>query len=217
MPGLRLRARSPRFPASLLRRSALALPGVLLAGMAGCPPSLEDPERFSRECATGAVVESLFRTRCSGSGCHGGTSDLGAGLDLESPAPLERMVGVPAEECEGELLVHPAGPSRSYIMAKVAGQPRCGDPMPIGGRRLSPSEVRCLEDWIVAGLQGRDAGALHDASGDAPAEAGTDAPRDVSGDVAPDAPSDVSGDVAPDAPEEAEHDALDAPDDGGAG
>lgn len=128
--------------------------------VAGCPGSLDSPERFKgaslAEC--GKRVEEIFSTTCSTSGCHSDVEPA-QGLDLKSPDVESRLVGIPPKGvgCPG-VLVDPKHPTQSLLYGKLLGTPPCGVPMPFGKGRLSAADVGCVKNWIE-GLAAADGGA----------------------------------------------------------
>ncbi|MCB9548295.1 MAG: hypothetical protein H6706_20965 [Myxococcales bacterium] len=91
--------------------------------------------------------------------CHG-PQRAEAGLDLSPLGLADRLVGVESARCAGRLLIDPAEPERSLMLALVdparydaAGQP-CGlGLMPPGSAGLAAEDVACLASWVddVAG------------------------------------------------------------------
>ncbi|MFT3774812.1 MAG: hypothetical protein QM820_56410 [Minicystis sp.] len=153
---------------------ALALAGG--ASLTGCPPGLDDPERFQTGCPAGYSVESMMRDRCSGSTCHGGgNGDLGGGLDLVSTGAFERMFGKTSTTCM-EMLISPLGPDQSLLVHKIEGTPTCGARMPLGATPLAASDIACVREWITAGIDGGTLPTTDAGEGDAgdagPADAG---------------------------------------------
>ncbi|APR82425.1 Isopentenyl-diphosphate delta-isomerase [Minicystis rosea] len=143
---------------NLMRRSALAgaaaLAAVAVAAIVtGCPPGLDDPERFTGACPADYSVESMLRERCSGASCHGGTDNLGGGLDLASAGAFERMYGHPSGAC-GEMLISPEGPEKSLLFQKIDGTTTCGAKMPLGADPLSTTDLACVRAWITQGIDG---------------------------------------------------------------
>ncbi len=144
---------------------------ALFVGSAGCPGSLENPERFTGGGADGGSsakcadidIPALIQQRCDNAGCHG-TMMSAAGLDLISPNPGERLVGVAAtsDTCSGRPLVDPETPANSVIIDFVSAEPTCGTRMPLGGEPLSADEVECMTEWAAAlsGGEGDPAGGM---------------------------------------------------------
>jgi hypothetical protein len=95
-----------------------------------------------------AGVAAIFETSCTG--CHNGEPKPGK-LSLESTAFVETMVGVPCAQIDTLKLVEPGRPDRSYLIMKVAGDPRIkGRRMPKGDDPLTADQIKVLSDWVVA-------------------------------------------------------------------
>jgi len=178
------------------RAAALAFIAALAVlapvGLAGCPPSLEDPERFQTGCPAGFSVDALFLATCTASACHAGGPAAAGGLDLASADAFDRMYGTTAAACGG-LLISPNGPDESLLFAKLAGTATCGARMPLGGTPLSASDMACVQAWITANIAKAGPPQVGDAGGDAGSDAGSDAPAeggDDGGDAGSDAPAD---------------------------
>ena len=94
---------------------------------------------------------SATAQRCGASDCHDERRPA-AGLDLVSPEPSSRLVGVTSihDDCEERELVVPGVAPASFLMDKVLGTQRagCGDPMPSATTSLTIEERRCLVEWI---------------------------------------------------------------------
>lgn len=160
-----------------------ALAALGMAGTAGCPPSLDDPQAFQTSCPTGFSVEAFFLAQCTRSGCHGNGPAAAGGLDLASADAFDRMYGVSSAAC-GQPLVAPGGPGQSLLVAKLEGTSACGGRMPLGGPYLSTAEMACVTAWISAAI----------------AKAGPPPPPDAGGDAGVDAPSTAdAGDAGDDA------------------
>ena len=184
--------------AALTSSAFLAALGA--AGLAGCPPSLDDPEAFQTTCPAGFSVDALLLQNCALASCHASGPNPADGLDLGAADAFDRMYGV-ASVC-GPPLISPAGPSQSYLLAKLEGTAACGARMPLGRTPLSASDLLCVEAWITAGI----------------AQAGPPPPPDAGSDAAPLPDSGMdAGDDAGDAGDDAEGGPGDAGDAGDAG
>ncbi len=166
-------------------RSRLAL-GVAGVGAwlacVGCPGSLEDPGRFTDSGASCPdVVQDVFVASCSIAGCHTSSTKT-QGLDLESPDPASRLVGVAATEGTG-LLIDPSNPANSVVYSKLGAVPPFGSRMPYGRPALPDATIACVLAWVTA--QTEDGGA-----GDGASAAGTDAAEGADSTTPPD---DASG------------------------
>jgi hypothetical protein len=175
-------------------RPSCALVGLLVV-TAGCPGTLEDPERFIE--AGGGVVTpqgtgdaaasgeggqtldaatcpdiptAVFQAKCTSSGCHN-SQDKSQGLDLQSSGVSMRLVGVAATEGPG-LLVDPGTPSHSVLYTKLTTMPPFGARMPLGSS-LDEATIACVLSWVEEVANGARAGASEagvggDAAADAP-------------------------------------------------
>jgi hypothetical protein len=135
---------------------------ALLLILAGCPGTLENPERF-REGFCPDIPGEMFPQRCAATGCHGGLEPA-AMLDLQSPGVAARLAGVPAagDDCSGMgTLADPADPEASLLYTKTLESPPCGARMPMVGAPLTEHDRQCLLDWIATldDVSSADAGA----------------------------------------------------------
>src|SRR5271166_2600683 len=138
-------------------RASLRVGVAALAAVAciACPGSLKDPERFTdggNSCPD--VTLAVFPT-CAVAGCHSAGSKT-QGLDLETPDPASRLVGVPATEGPG-LLIDPSNPANSVIYTKLGPTPPFGARMPFTRPPLDSATIACVLDWVTA--QAEDGGA----------------------------------------------------------
>ncbi len=160
---------------------ALLLGSALLAG---CPGSLENPERFPElplvECTLSIDVEQdLFPMYCSGEGCHAG-EDPAAGLRLFETDAFANMVGRSSESCGPAFqLINPDDVLESFLLKKITNtHPNgCGDQMPLASR-LDTQQIACITRWIQEGL------------GESPSDGGV---RDAGTDVGTDSGGEDSG------------------------
>jgi hypothetical protein len=141
---------------------------ALCAASAGCPGTLEDPERFlaadggliaqGQPADEGGIsgegggsncpdVPQTLSTTCTGAGCHN-AMDKAQGLDLQSPNLASRLVGVQATEGPG-LLIDPSNPSASVLYLKVTGSPPFGSRMPQGRAPLDDATIACVLAWVT--------------------------------------------------------------------
>ncbi len=121
---------------------------------------------FSVEAqSTFASVQTLFQTKCSASGCHGGTSPLV--FDVTAPADdlFAALVNVdpanPAALQKGQKLVDPGHPYNSFLMKKIGSvngfdsfiklEQGEGNVMPSNGMTLEKHEIELVRQWIIAG------------------------------------------------------------------
>jgi len=136
---------------------------------AGCPGTLEDPDRFldgQIPFTCPDLPGELFPKSCGGKICHEG-SMAAAKLDLVSPGVVTRLVDQKGQACPG-LLVDPNLPESSLLYQKLLPLPACGSPMPLGKPALTIDELQCVRDWISTqtptGPVVEDAGAPGDAA-----------------------------------------------------
>ena len=167
---------------------------VALLLLAGCPGDLENADQYPSEplelCQLDLDVPALFQSKCGTSACHAG-SEPKAELDLVSPGVYERMVNVPATQCDGRVRVDPREPNASFLIEKLRGtQPAaCGDRMPFVSF-LTGAEIACVQRWVFdqsGALDGgrppaADAGA-DDEDGGATVEDGSAGTDDAGADV----------------------------------
>jgi hypothetical protein len=130
--------------------------GLVLLGVAGCPGSLENPDRFAGvSCTLTIDVErDIFQAKCSGGTCHGAGAMPAGNLDLESPDVLSRLVGVSGQGCNGRALIQTEAPDGSAILDRLAEEPECGLRMPLGSDPLPPEEVDCVRAYVFEAANG---------------------------------------------------------------
>lgn len=92
------------------------------------------------------VRDAILIPACATEGCHDAVA-VAAGLDLSVPDLTAALVGVEAATCEGQTLVVPGDPGRSFLFDKLQAQPMCGTRMPVVAS-LSDDEIACIEAWI---------------------------------------------------------------------
>lgn len=110
-----------------------------------------------------ALIHSMLQTRCSGNGCHNGSTptfnvDQGTAelyADLVNVDPIN-----PTALSKGNKLIRPGYPTKSFLLRKVAHglsdvlelqQPQEGSHMPSGGAALADNEVELIRQWIIFG------------------------------------------------------------------
>ncbi len=114
-------------------------------------------------------VKSIIKHNCSTSGCHSGKYPA-AGLSLEPEKFPASVVGVASREKPGSLVVDAAAPEKSYLLAKIKGEPGIvGKRMPINRNPLTEVEIRQVEAWIKSLAAGPS-------ESEASVSAGTDGP-----------------------------------------
>ncbi|MDF2697531.1 MAG: Tryptophan synthase alpha chain, partial [Labilithrix sp.] len=66
-----------------------------------------------------------------------------------SPGLELRLVGAPASECGGQILVQPGAPDTSYLIDKLSSTtPAGGAPMPGTAGSLAADDIACIRSWI---------------------------------------------------------------------
>jgi hypothetical protein len=130
----------------------LLLGALLAPSLLGCKGS-EEPGPIPGDTSCGALA--MIRSKCAMSDCHSASSKRGD-LDLESPDPGPRLVGVVPDglndsKCAGQgaYLVAGSNPAAGLFFDKLAITPPCGDRMPNRGVYLSANQVACLQEWAT--------------------------------------------------------------------
>ena len=102
-----------------------------------------------------ARVQSIF-VKYGCAGCHPGVNPS---LDLRPGHAYGQIVGVRALEDPRLVRVVAGDPGRSFLYAKVAGDPKLGDipaigsRMPQGAPRMTQADIDALRDWILQGAK----------------------------------------------------------------
>lgn len=174
--------------AAVFQARLVLVPLVVLAlgALGGCPPALDEPERFPALCSGAETVQQLFGARCDGPSCHGpGAKDPVTGEDnvqLVGVDPV-KLIGPHGTPCEAGVsydLVTPGEPEHSHVFLKVGGAQGagvCGATMPLNRPALCKADIALLREWIAE--QKAEDAAVPDASHEA-AVAGGDAAPDAS-------------------------------------
>lgn len=152
-----------RLPLTAYKAGAVA---VLLAAPAGCPGTLNDPERFldqeggsasgggSSGGGTCDAPDMIFAGTCAVAGCHTASSAATAGnLDLTDLTPAnvaQRLINVPASGMMSVLRINTADPAQSALITKLSSPPPFGLQMPYGGSMLSANQIQCITSWVDA-------------------------------------------------------------------
>jgi len=113
-----------------------------------------------------ADVKAIIGHSCSVSGCHRGRFPTG-NLNLEPDKILASTLNVPSGEAPDRKYVDTADPEKSYLLAKIKGQPGIvGARMPAQRDPLADDQIKAIEAWIQS-LKGSQS-----AGGDSPRVAG---------------------------------------------
>jgi hypothetical protein len=95
-----------------------------------------------------ANIKNIIKQNCSVSGCHSGKYPA-AGHNFEPDKFAATVVDTPSAEMPGLKIVDAATPEKSYLLAKIKGEPGIvGKRMPANRDPLSEDQIRQIEDWI---------------------------------------------------------------------
>jgi hypothetical protein len=148
----RFRIQSPLEPTDAATGADVA--ALVDAGADAATSAVANP---NTSCAD--VPQSVFArvapTGCTTAGCHSAASKAG-GLDLESSGLPARIVGAAATGGPG-LLIDPANPGASVMLAKLKTPPPFGGVMPPSAP-LDDATLACVQNWVFAAAAA-DAGA----------------------------------------------------------
>ncbi|MCA9582611.1 MAG: hypothetical protein KC416_12510 [Myxococcales bacterium] len=145
-----------------MQRPALNALAMVAMFSAGCPGTLDNPERFlsgnTMDASTkddggscGSInveLDILSKTTgngCAQAGCHDGQTFPPNLLDLDVPG----LSGKTSASCGGAKYIDPDAPMESLIYTKLAAAPPCGDQMPLDRDPLTDAEVECVLQWII--------------------------------------------------------------------
>lgn len=137
---------APRFLATLVLALAAFAPGCggdgVIQGVGPMPPVAESFQ---------ALQAAVFSPRCALPGCHTGGAPP-QGLDLSDGHAYAHLVGVASTEQPSLMRVQPGKSADSYLVMKIAGDPRiAGERMPFGGPYLDLPTVDAIRRWVDAG------------------------------------------------------------------
>lgn len=135
-----------------MTRRLFLTPLLFVSVLAGCPGSLEDPDRFNDQFGTCPDVPALLSKTCATAGCHA-ADNPSTGLDLASDDLIGRLSGKKTAGGAG-LLIDPTTPADSVLYTKVTGAPPYGGRMPLGGSPLDDTQVECILSWIETSTKG---------------------------------------------------------------
>lgn len=161
-----------------VRHLAYILP-LLATPLVACPGTLDDPDRFREAGATTCppgtdVVKDILLPSCASKICHDSDEPEGM-LDLLSPGVESRIVGVTSNsaDCSGKVIVDPSDIQGSLFYEKLVQKtPSCGDPMPLGPKRLPAAQIDCIEKWLqqISALDGGGTGGTDAGTGGGPSD-----------------------------------------------
>lgn len=134
-------------------RAAAALAACALT--AGCggdgTVGMMEPPPGSDAATLTEIQNDVFTPRCALPGCHAAPAPE-QGMDLSAGHAHGAIVGVASAELAPYLRVAPGDGASSYVLMKLAGDPRIvGERMPFGGPYLTEAEIERVRSWIDAG------------------------------------------------------------------
>jgi len=111
-------------------------------------------------------IKTLIRQNCSVSGCHSGKTPA-AGHNYEPEQFVAAVVNVPSLEVPDLKIVDVSAPEKSYLLAKIKGEPGIvGKRMPANRDPLTEEQIQQIEEWIKSlGTGPSEAEASSDADG----------------------------------------------------
>jgi hypothetical protein len=93
-------------------------------------------------------VKSIIKQSCGVTGCHSGKHPA-SGRNFEPDKFVAAVVNVPSQEAPSLKIVDTAAPEKSYLLAKIKGEPGIvGKRMPANRDPLSEEQIRQIEEWI---------------------------------------------------------------------
>jgi len=118
----------------------------------------------------------ILAKNCTTSGCHSGAYPA-MNMSLEAARIPGRLIGQPSMVASDRLIVDPAAPEKSYLLAKIRGdQGISGKQMPLDLPALAPADRKAVEDWVWS-LRGAKRIKSDSGNGSAPsAETGSEGP-----------------------------------------
>ena len=136
---------------------------VGLLWLGGCPGSIDDPAVFClSDVCSPTRVRCVIEQTCATAGCHN-VNDVAGDLDLETDSGdvnalrlrLTTLQSV-AGDCAGAPMIDVGDPARSYLLAKLRGDPGiCGIMMPQQAS-LAASDIECLSEWVAGDVVAPD-------------------------------------------------------------
>jgi hypothetical protein len=145
--------REARSYAAALMTSCIAL--ATLAACGGSQPASADGPAGTFTQIYQTVLSTDTESRCNF--CHSMPASqvsngmFHTGMDqAETYAALIDKTSL-STACSGRSVIVPFEPDQSLLFLKVAGQPPCGNRMPLGGKALSAAQIQMIQSWIAAG------------------------------------------------------------------
>jgi hypothetical protein len=113
--------------------------------------------------STFTQIHQLLQTKCSGSGCHNGSTAT-FNVTLSESALYNALVNVnpvnPTAAAKGDKLIKPGYVGKSFLLRKISHstnpylalqQPHEGNAMPSGSAQLAANEIELIHQWILFG------------------------------------------------------------------
>src|SRR4030042_1900154 len=93
-------------------------------------------------------IKTIIKQNCSVSGCHSGKTPA-AGHNFELDKFVAAVVNVPSLEVPDLKIVDTATPEKSYLLAKIKGEPGIvGKRMPANRDPLTEEQIQQIEEWL---------------------------------------------------------------------
>src|SRR4030042_151812 len=93
-------------------------------------------------------IKTIIKQNCSVSGCHSGKTPA-AGHNFELNKFVAAVVNVPSLEVPDLKIVDVSAPEKSYLLAKIKGEPGIvGKHMPANRDPLTEEQIQQIEEWI---------------------------------------------------------------------
>ncbi|MHB8055357.1 MAG: DUF5777 family beta-barrel protein [Candidatus Aminicenantales bacterium] len=92
----------------------------------------------------------ILAKNCATAGCHAGSSPM-MNLSFEAARLPDQLIGKISLGASGRVIIDPAEPEKSYLLAKLRGDPDIsGGRMPLRRPALSPEEQKAVTDWVLS-------------------------------------------------------------------
>jgi hypothetical protein len=124
-------------------------------GGGGSDGSVDDAATGTFSEIYAAVLSTQTDSRCNF--CHSmpasqvSNGKFHTGMDAAETYAALLSTTSTSDACAGRSVVVPGDPEQSLLFLKIAGQPPCGNRMPLGGSALTTAQVEMIRSWIAAG------------------------------------------------------------------